>query len=424
MIKFVVASLLVLGCSATPESYTHGTTTTYEGKVVKPTFSKATIANPVQWIQSTIAQPAHYSYARPAQYTIAQPAHYSYARPAQYTIAQPAHYSYAQPAQFVVAQPAVSTVVAARPSYSVVQSGLATGFLGGNYGLNYGYQQKNVVAQKNVAFLDAGNRVSHQFESVVPAAVQQVSRTVEYKALPHVEQPIQHQVIEVEPSDNPVHLHFKTRSSTLSLSQSHTPAAAQEVQTAQASDEPARLITEVQKPVVQEVREVITPYRQVTQEINPVVESLHTVVTKGEARREQYVAKENIAPVSTTYSTQAVAAPVESHYSVAQVAPVSTTYSTQAVAAPVESHYSVAPVAVQAYQPAVQTVAAPVESHYSVARVAPVSVQTIAAPVVATQTFASPSTHGYTTSSVAKHQTVQSGVSGSKPVLDFIMNNQ
>ena len=127
-------------------------------------------------------------------------------------------------------------------------------------------------------------RQGQQFQQVVPAAIQQIARTVEYRALPYQEQPTQAQVVEVEPSDNPVHLHFKSRSSTLSLSQSHTPAAPQETQIAQTQDEPSRLITEVQKPVIQEVREVISPYRQVTQEINPVIESLHTVVTRGEGR--------------------------------------------------------------------------------------------------------------------------------------------
>jgi hypothetical protein len=68
------------------------------------------------------------------------------------------------------------------------------------------------------------------------------------------------------------------------------------------------LITEVQKPVIQEVREVISPYRQVTQEINPVVESLHTVVTKGEGQRAQYTGAVNIGAnyAGAGYGAQAI----------------------------------------------------------------------------------------------------------------------
>jgi len=183
--------------------------------------------------------------------------------------------------------PSVSTV----QIQPVVSSGLSTGYSGLSSGLNAGYSgySGNAVAsgaQNNFGLLAVHQ--GQQFEQVVPAAIQQISRTVEYRPFAAQEQPIQAQVVEVEPSDNPVHLHFKTRSSTLSVSQSHEAAQAGEVQSSQAQDEPQRLITEVQKPVIQEVREVISPFRQVTQEINPVVESLHTIVTKGEGYRQQY----------------------------------------------------------------------------------------------------------------------------------------
>ena len=157
----------------------------------------------------------------------------------------------------------------------LVRSGQVHGSSGSSFGA-----ASSLGANNNFGLLTVHQ--SQPIEPVVTAAIQQLGRTVEYRAVQNVEQPIQAQVIEVEPSDNPVHLHFKTRSSTLSLSQSHTPAAPQEVQTATAQDEPARLITEVQKPVIQEVRESIIPYRQVSQEILPVSESLHTIVTKGE----------------------------------------------------------------------------------------------------------------------------------------------
>lgn len=122
----------------------------------------------------------------------------------------------------------------------------------------------------SVNFLTERKSDAHQ--EVVQAAVHQLGRTVEYKSMGHQEHPIQPQIVEVEPSETPLHLHFKTKSSSVSLSQAHEQAPVPQTQISQSSDEPARLIHEIQKPVIQEVREVITPYRQVTQEINPVVE--------------------------------------------------------------------------------------------------------------------------------------------------------
>lgn len=178
----------------------------------------------------------------------------SYAQPASYaTYAQPASFAtYAQPASYATyAQPAATVAFVAQPAYS-----------------------------SGATFLT--QQAGSQRQEVVKAAVQQVGRTVEYKNVPYQEQPIEAQVVEVEPSDNPLHLHFKSRSSSVSLSQSHTPAAPQETQVTSSRDEPSRLVHEVEKPVIQELREVITPYRQVTQEVQPVVESVHTVVSKAE----------------------------------------------------------------------------------------------------------------------------------------------
>lgn len=111
------------------------------------------------------------------------------------------------------AAPAVQTIaLAAQPSYQAVST----------YGA--GYRQQAVSN-----FAGLAQHRSDNFESVVPAAIQQTARTVEYRQIPNQEQPIQAQVVEVEPSDNPVHLHFKTRSSTLSVSQAHTPAQPTEV---------------------------------------------------------------------------------------------------------------------------------------------------------------------------------------------------
>ena len=49
-------------------------------------------------------------------------------------------------------------------------------------------------------------------------------------------------------------------------------------------EEPHRVIHEVVRPVIQELREVIVPYRRVVQEIQPVIEQVQTTVAKGQGR--------------------------------------------------------------------------------------------------------------------------------------------
>lgn len=176
------------------------------------------------------------------------------------------------------------------------------------------YAESSYTPNNNYGLLTL--RQGQTFEPTVSAAIQQLGRTVEYRPLAYQEAPIQAQVIEIEPSDNPVHLHFKTRSSTLSLSQSHSPAVPQQYETKKEVDEPQRLAIEVQRPAIQEVREIISPYRQLEQQINPVQESLHTVVTKGEGQRAQYSAPSyGGSQYSSNAYAQPAAAPLQTSYS-------------------------------------------------------------------------------------------------------------
>lgn len=111
-------------------------------------------------------------------------------------------------------------------------------------------------------------------------------RTVELKDLAQNYHGGQPQVIEVQPEELPVQVHFRTASSRVNVQQSHQPGVPAQVEHASFQDEPHRVIHEVVKPVIQEVREIIQPYRRVTQEIRPVIEEVHTVVHKGEPRRQ------------------------------------------------------------------------------------------------------------------------------------------
>jgi hypothetical protein len=158
-----------------------------------------------------------------------------------------------------VEQPAVAQVAIARPALTIAQPQVFTS--------------------------------QHQNIHPVSAAIHQVGRTVEYRAVPFNDQPIVAQDVIVEPSDQPINIHFKSRSSTVRLSQEHIAGEPGSVEQTSSQDEPSKVVHEVVKPVIQEVREVIQPYRQLTQEVQPVVENVHTVVSHGEGVRQQYVAE-------------------------------------------------------------------------------------------------------------------------------------
>ncbi|XP_054159727.1 uncharacterized protein LOC128957938 [Oppia nitens] len=113
------------------------------------------------------------------------------------------------------------------------------------------------------------------------AAIQS-RRTFEIRPIPVSQEPAVPQVIEVEPSEQPVQVIFRSVSSPVLVQQIHTPGTPGRVESTRSEDEPHRVLHEVLRPVIQEVREVIQPYRRVTQEVRPVLEEVHTVVAKGE----------------------------------------------------------------------------------------------------------------------------------------------
>jgi hypothetical protein len=115
----------------------------------------------------------------------------------------------------------------------------------------------------------------------------QTRRTVEVRPVALQSDYAQPQIIEVQPEQLPVQVHFRTASIRVNVQQSHQPGLPSQVEHASFQDEPHRVVHEVVKPVIQEVREIIQPYRRVTQEIRPVIEEVHTVVHKGEGRRAQ-----------------------------------------------------------------------------------------------------------------------------------------
>jgi hypothetical protein len=81
----------------------------------------------------------------------------------------------------------------------------------------------------------------------------------------------------------PVYMTFKTQSSPIYVKQEHRGTKGS-YQKSDSYDEPHKLVHEVVKPVIQELREVITPYRKVVQVIEPVKEERLTKVHKGERK--------------------------------------------------------------------------------------------------------------------------------------------
>jgi hypothetical protein len=95
---------------------------------------------------------------------------------------------------------------------------------------------------------------------------------------------MQPQVVEVDAGQLPLTIHFKSASSNINVVQTHQPSDAGEIKQTSSEDEPHRLVHEVTKPIIQEVREIITPFRRVIQEIRPVQEEIQTIVARGEPR--------------------------------------------------------------------------------------------------------------------------------------------
>ncbi|XP_054159739.1 uncharacterized protein LOC128957951 [Oppia nitens] len=91
------------------------------------------------------------------------------------------------------------------------------------------------------------------------------------------------QVIQLKADDVPIVVHFQTSSAPVQVQQSHLPSQPEEVTITRSEEQPHRVIHEVIRPVIQEVREIIQPYRRVTQEVRPVEEAVHTNVAAGAA---------------------------------------------------------------------------------------------------------------------------------------------
>ncbi|KAH7642590.1 hypothetical protein HUG17_5637 [Dermatophagoides farinae] len=88
-------------------------------------------------------------------------------------------------------------------------------------------------------------------------------------------------VVDINSEPLPLTLRFNSHSTRINPIQKHFSHAGQ-IFKHNTIDEPDVLIQNIRKPIIQEVREIITPFRQVTQEVRPVREQIQTLVARGQ----------------------------------------------------------------------------------------------------------------------------------------------
>ncbi|XP_046912835.2 uncharacterized protein LOC124493776 [Dermatophagoides farinae] len=154
--------------------------------------------------------------------------------------------------------------------------------------------------------------------AIVTAAVQS-RHHVQYYDVPTTRQitPI---TIDVGANVIPVNMIFRSASSQLNVEQNHLNQGGSVQETA-SQDEPHILRHSVQKPILQEIREVIIPMRRIQQEIQPVQEEVSTLVARG--HQQTVVAAAPVAAAPVVAAAPIAAAPVVAAAPVAPVAAVS-----------------------------------------------------------------------------------------------------
>jgi len=130
-----------------------------------------------------------------------------------------------------------------------------------------------------------GRGISVAQAGPIDAAIQTVSRTVDYRVVPYTGEPAAIQDINVGPQEQPIRINFQSKSSPVVVTQQHIGAEPGQVQVTQSEDEPQVAIHNVNRAVRQEVNEVVQPYRTLNQIVEPVIESTHTNIARGEGVR-------------------------------------------------------------------------------------------------------------------------------------------
>ncbi|KAJ6221939.1 hypothetical protein RDWZM_000484 [Blomia tropicalis] len=154
-----------------------------------------------------------------------------------------------------------------------------------NYGPSHGNDlitTNNVVQHDPFVGRVRTNCIGNGCGHVTTLPVQQITQqqqTVDYLNVPHAQSPPEPANLLVDSHMTPISLVYRSFGAPINIMQKHIPAPPTFRQT-QSEEEPHRHLHTIHKPVIQEVREIITPIRTVRQEILPVQENVETVVAK------------------------------------------------------------------------------------------------------------------------------------------------
>ena len=225
-----------------------------------------------------------------------------------------------------IAASALISVAAATNYYGGASRIAATGLTGYNTLAAPAYSTFNTVALPAVAAvaqpivqrvgltdLPATYATGYTYgqAAVAPLAVQSTHQ-VQYRDVPSggLISPIS---VDVPANAVPVNLVFRSASSQLNVQQAHESATGS-FHESSSEDEAHVLKHAVTKPVIQELREVITPFRRITQEVLPVQEQINTIVARNVGTYAQKAAPatyvQQVAAPAATYVQQA-AAPIQ-----------------------------------------------------------------------------------------------------------------
>ena len=163
---------------------------------------------------------------------------------------------------------------------------IVTGCMGNNYGtsVSLGHNRfSGGPSSYNSVQSSPSYKVYNQGgvggETITMSAIQS-RHNIRYVDVP-VDNVLKPSVVQIASRAIPVVLLFKSTSTQLNVRQLHETSRGSTQET-NSEDEPHRLVHLVNKPVIQEIREVISPVRRIVQEIKPVHEEIQTIVAKSD----------------------------------------------------------------------------------------------------------------------------------------------
>ncbi|KAH9529905.1 hypothetical protein DERF_003761 [Dermatophagoides farinae] len=133
-------------------------------------------------------------------------------------------------------------------------------------GISYASYGGNNNGDYSMNGIDAAIHSKHSVQTFPVSGSRQMGRTP---------------VVDINSEPLPLTLRFNSHSTRINPIQKHFSHAGQ-IFKHNTIDEPDVLIQNIRKPIIQEVREIITPFRQVTQEVRPVREQIQTLVARGQ----------------------------------------------------------------------------------------------------------------------------------------------